>query len=321
MFKLLLINSLLFCGMGIAQAEGNNLFADAYVDDSTPEVEEPARLPSPRSTESQSQFTNFHGYDYWDVGAAPATDATTDTTPDTNSEVVSSEVKSQPKHELPNEVPIPKFRPKQERDEKPEVAAAPQAPDKMSTFDLNGCRYGRSCWREKGLSQKMTKIVANVDYINKLHGAKLDPRYLLCTGYRESTFNPGAVGSQGEQGMFQVMVATGRGALRYGPKVLPASNYMTKMVNSTLAQTELSFLTLKMKVAEGANGRTLTGNGSIEDYRGLARRYNGEGPAARRYANAVVNCMSCMRSSFSDAALRSPMNESKAKTCLNKAKH
>lgn len=330
MFKFILISSLCILSVSVGNAVDNNLFIQSYTPDPSP-VEPVYTQPAATASSGQddsSQFTNFHGYDYWEVGketvhdtntAPPATSAAPD---QTDSEIVTAQVENPPVPEpavrpelvFPENPPRPEPRPVRPADKSPTKPA-----ETTTVFDIPNCRYRQNCWKGKGLSQKIQKIVSNVETINRLHGAKLDPRYLLCTGYRESTFNPGAVGSQNEKGMFQVMPDTGAGALRYGPKVLPKANYMTQMAKSTLAQTELSFLTLKMKVAEGASARTLNGNGTIEDYKNLARRYNGDGPAAYRYAAAVSKCHSCMRSSFPN--ISGAVNESKALTCLNKAKH
>lgn len=315
MLKPLLISSLLALCMSSGYAEENNLFVDSYPPYTPPNVK-PIKIkqaPVQKASVSDDGGSHFVDYNYWEIGQEEHhEDSQTQ-----SSEIVTSEVKS-PQLQLPETAPKPEPRP--EYRPKPRPTPAPEAPaNKPATFDLSGCRYRMTCWREKGLSQKMQKIIENVNYINKIHGANLDPRYLLCTGWRESTYNPGAVGGQGEKGMFQVMNATGRAALNYGPKILPKADYMNKMVNSTLAQTELSFLTLKMKVNEGASARCIEGGASLSDYRNLARRYNGAGPAAERYANAIQSCLSCMRTSF--PSLSGALNESKARTCLNKAKH
>lgn len=317
MRKLLLICSLSALCISTGNAEGNNLFLDSYPEYVPPKVEK-KQTPKPVKAaavtdQTGTQFVDT-SYNYWEVGKEEHHDGSSVA----SGEIVTSEVKSS-EDRFPEVMPVPETKP--EVKPKPAVVADEEVKaDKPATFDLSGCRYGgKACWSNKGLSQKIQKIVENVNYLNKIHKAKLDPRYLLCTGWRESTFNPGAVGGQGEKGMFQVMNATGRAALRYGPKILPKDQYMTKMVNSTLAQTELSFLTLKMKVAEGASKRCLEGGASIEDYRDLARRYNGAGAAAYRYANAIKNCYSCMRSTFSN--INGALNESKARSCLNRAKH
>lgn len=323
MFKSTLISTLCLLSASIGVAADNNMFIYSY------NVQPTQTAPAPEPTgaleeDSSSQFTNFHGYDFWHVGKEEHPVDTGGNTAGNGSdgEIVTagttppprpSEPQSPPPQlEFPDTPPVPMPRP-----ERPSTPA-PQSP---TVNDIPNCRYGANCWRGKGLSQQIQKIVSNVEHINSLHKAKLDPRYLVCTGWRESTFNPGAVGAQKEKGMFQIMPATGRAALGYGPKVLPKSGYMDKMVKSTLAQTELSFLTLKMKVAEGASARTLNGNGSVQDYRNLARRYNGAGPAAERYANAVASCFDCMRRSFPSIKGSTPVNESKARQCLNKAKH
>lgn len=214
----------------------------------------------------------------------------------------------------------PQARPSTLRTEAAPPSPAAGSTTRPDTFDMTNCAYRRGsgdCWSGKGLSQRIEKVVQNVAEVNRLHGANLDPRYMLCTGWKESHFNPGALGAAGEKGMFQIMNSTGRAALRLGPRVLPASDFMTRMVNSSLAQTELSFLVLKMKVNEGASARTLSGNASVQDYWGLARRYNGAGPAAERYANKVTDCLRCLREAF--PTITGAVNESRARTCLRKA--
>lgn len=329
-----MINGLLLLSVSVGNAVENNTFIEMYTPESTvteaptPVYQAPSTGAAIASTEDTfSQFSGYQDYDFWQVGQEehPADAGSGTNTGDGDGEIVTAGEVVAPRQQapslvLPDNPPKPEPRPARPQDKAPaKPAPAPARPSVVN--DIPNCRYGRDCWKGKGLAQRIQKIVSNVEQINSLHGAKLDPRYLLCTGYRESTFNPGAVGAQGEKGMFQVMRGTGIGALGYGPKVLPKSNYMTNMVHSTLAQTELSFLTLKMKVAEGASARTLRGNGSLEDYRDLARRYNGTGPAAQRYARAVTNCLSCMRSSFPSISGTSAVNESKARSCLNKAKH
>lgn len=331
MFKFAFISTLCLLSSSTGVAADNNMFiyssptstravapAPISVAVSDPFVA-PAPVPAPRDEDTASQFTNFHDYDFWQIGQEEHHDdnARAGSDSDSNSsqdgDIVTAQVpsarapepRSPPQVVVPDNVPMPEPRP----------LRTPPAP-----VDIPNCRYGRNCWKGKGLSQQIQKIVANVEYINSLHKAQLDPRYLVCTGWRESTFNPGAVGAAGERGMFQVMAGTGRAALGYGPKVLPKANYMTKMVNSTLAQTELSYLTLKMKVAEGASARTLNGSGSVQDYRNLARRYNGAGPRAHRYAAAIADCFDCMRKSFPNIKGSTPVNESKARQCLAKAK-
>lgn len=188
------------------------------------------------------------------------------------------------------------------------------------TYDLTQCYYGKICWNGVSFSSRVKKIVSNVEFINSLHNAKLNPRYLLCTGWRESTFNPGALGGVKEKGLFQVRPSTGKAALRYGPKLpgfkdMSSSQYMEKMVNSTLAQTELSFLTLKMKIVEGAPSSVLNGTGSVADYKALAKRYNG---GSEKYARAISNCYSCLLTAMPSTT---SFTESSVKSCLNKAKH
>ncbi|MCB9072238.1 MAG: transglycosylase SLT domain-containing protein [Bdellovibrionaceae bacterium] len=154
-----------------------------------------------------------------------------------------------------------------------------------------------------------------------MHGSQVNPRYFLCTGWKESRFNPGAVGSNGDKGMFQVMPATGKAALRYkslipGFQNMSGQQFMSKMVNSTLAQTELSYLTLKMKVAEGVSKRVLDGTGSVNDYQTLAYRYNGQGPRARRYSRHISMCYSCLLHAMPNT---SEFNSNSVENCLGKA--
>jgi hypothetical protein len=171
-----------------------------------------------------------------------------------------------------------------------------------------------------------------VNYINGLHQTDFDGRYMLCTGFRESNFNPGARGADGERGMFQVMTATGKAALRYGVELpdfdrMNSQNYMTRMANSTVAQVELSFLVLKMKLTEDCNGgrsasacgrrtKIMGGRGETEDYRRLAGRYNGGGYNST-YARRISACYSCLRGKMSAKATNVG---TEIQSCLNKAK-
>lgn len=204
-------------------------------------------------------------------------------------------------------------------------------------YDMRNCTYGRGsstssrCYGSMSTVDRARRIMFAVNYINSLHNTHFDGRYMLCTGYRESNFNPGARGADGERGMFQVMTATGRAALRYGVELpsfdrMNSENYMTSMRNSTVAQVELSFLVLKMKLAEAAAasstvGRTLqtrimSGDGSVDHYRSLAGKYNGGGYNST-YARRISACYSCLRGKMSATATNVG---TEIQTCLNQAK-
>jgi hypothetical protein len=318
-FKTIVVTSLSLFISAIAFAD-NNVFIDLPY--TPPGMNENSiSTSSVPDSSANTAPDEFHGYEYWEPGDGGATIISNDQ----SGEVTTSEIKSS-KSNIPDSVPVPEWRPT------PPVAKAPQkknqpapTPQTTTIYDLSGCRYGTVCWRNLSLTNKIKKIVANVDYVNQLHGSKIDPRYMLCTGWRESTFNPGARGADGEKGMFQVMAATGRGALRYGPKLpgfknMSSADYMNKMVNSTLAQTELSFLTLEMKVKEGASSRILSGGASVADYKDLARRYNGSGSKAVHYSNKISSCFSCLREKIPNVHA-STINEGNTKSCLNRAKN
>jgi hypothetical protein len=125
--------------------------------------------------------------------------------------------------------------------------------------------------------------------------------------------------------MFQVMKATGKAALRYGPKLpefskMGSEDYMKRMATSTAAQVELSFLTLEMKLTEDGNksrkSRIMSGSGTVEDFRYMAGRYNGGGYNSV-YAKRIANCYSCLRGKVKANA---KSVDSSIQTCLNKAK-
>jgi hypothetical protein len=206
------------------------------------------------------------------------------------------------------------------------VVADPPAAPTMTINDIPNCRYSTDCWKNVALSQEIKKVVANVRYVNDLHDTKIDPRYMLCTGYRESTFNPGAVSGANAKGLFQVIPSTGKAALRIGSKLQGFSNkswteYARDMVHSTLAQTEISFLVLKMKVREGASSRILDGSASVADYKDLAWRYIGKTGTnySLNYRNHVTNCYSCLKG-LSDSKINSGEPSETIKNCLKKAK-
>ncbi len=204
-------------------------------------------------------------------------------------------------------------------------------------FDMRGCTYGRgsstssNCYGSMSTVNRARRIMNAVNYINRLHETQFDGRYMLCTGFRESNFNPGARGADGERGMFQVMTATGRAALRYGVelpdfKQMNSENYMNRMANSTIAQVELSFLVLKMKLAEAAAGssttgrtlqtRIMSGNGSVDHYRTLAGKYNGGGYNST-YARRISTCYNCLRGKMTASATNIG---TEIQSCLNQAK-
>ncbi|MBY0384768.1 hypothetical protein K2X05_06375 [bacterium] len=205
-----------------------------------------------------------------------------------------------------------------------------------SLYDMRGCTYARGsasnskCYKSMSTVDRAKRIMSAANYVNKLHNTKFDGRYMLCTGYRESNFNPGAKGADGERGMFQVMTATGKAALRYGVvlpefKGMSGETYMTKMANSTIAQVELSFLVLKMKLTEDAANsgvgqtrqkRIMSGEGSVDHYRSLAGRYNGGGYNSV-YAKRISSCYSCLRGKI---AANATSFGTEIQTCLNKAK-
>lgn len=234
------------------------------------------------------------------------------------------------------EKPKPKPTPPKPQPNPPKPEPAPQVGN-VKIWDMSNCRYSRSgksgCYGGLSFTEKTKRILEAAHYVNKLHKTKFDGRYMLCTGWRESTFNPGAVGADGERGMFQVMAATGKAALRYGVELpefkrYDANTYMTKMANSTVAQVELSFLTLQMKLDEWASGKSrndkerimsiMRGTGTNDDYWQLARRYNGGGPKAYRYANAIKNCYVCLKEKISVNATQA---DSRIEPCLRRAKH
>jgi hypothetical protein len=222
----------------------------------------------------------------------------------------------------------PTKAPKKETTEQAEVAPAKTAP---SIYDMRGCTYGRGsatnskCYKSMSTVDRAKRIMTAVNYVNKIHKTQFDGRYMLCTGYRESNFNPGAKGADGERGMFQVMKATGKGALRYGVELpefkgLGSETYMTKMANSTVAQVELSFLVLEMKLIEDGNkerrSRIMSGQGTVADYQYLAGRYNGGGTKSV-YAKRISSCYSCLRGKM---ATNATSIDSGIQSCLNKAK-
>jgi hypothetical protein len=192
--------------------------------------------------------------------------------------------------------------------------------------DLPNCRYRTDCWKNLSLSQEIKKIVANIRYVNGLHDTKIDPRYMLCTGYRESTFNPGAVSGSNAKGIFQVIPSTGKAALRQGSK-LPGfsgkswNDFSRDMVHSSLAQTEISLLVLRMKVREGASSRILSGSGTIEDYKDLAWRYIGKTNSrySLTYRSHITSCFTCLRG-VSDSNINNGEPSNTIKNCLAKAK-
>ena len=108
---------------------------------------------------------------------------------------------------------------------------------------------------------------------------------------------------------------------------MSSENYMNRMANSTVAQVELSFLVLKMKLHEDCNGgrdapacgrrtKIMSGRGETDDYRRLAGKYNGGGYGST-YAKRISSCYSCLRGKMSATATNIG---TEIQTCLNKAK-
>jgi len=208
--------------------------------------------------------------------------------------------------------PIPATRPPNLYTQNPPPNNNQNPPPRTSLYDISNCTYhalgGRACWPNRTAGEIKTimkKIIANVAVINGLHKTQVDPRYLLCSGYRESRFDPGVRGSQGERGMFQVMKETAVTSLKQGPMIPEFKNYrnqpetyLTRMANSSLAQTELAYLVLTVKAKDlgtATYNDIFLGRGSVERYRQMAVRYNGGGTQAQAYGNAVSNCLRCMR--------------------------
>lgn len=233
------------------------------------------------------------------------------------------------------------LRPKARPETKPEAEVKETtAPPKSnaSLYDMKGCEYGKGsttsskCYKSMSTKDRARRIMTAVNYVNKLHGTKFDGRYMLCTGWRESNFNPGAKGASGERGMFQVMRDTGYGAIKYGVELpefasMSGEQYMTSMKNSTVAQVELSFLVLKMKLSENikkpacqaakaARKEIMGGNGTDSNYQNLAGCYNGGGTNST-YAKRVKSCLSCLRTKMSATA--TDMG-TEIEPCLAKAK-
>lgn len=210
-------------------------------------------------------------------------------------------------------------------------------------YDMKGCQYHRNystsnsrCYKSMTTVERAERIMKAANYVNKLHKTKFDGRYMLCTGWRESNFNPGASnpkshGGSDELGMFQVTPGTWKPALAKGVllpefKNMSTSKYIKEMANSTVAQVELSFLVLKMKLDEYANTggtgqitreRVLSGRGDNNHYWQLARRYNGKGPKAERYANKISSCYKCLKGKMS--AEQTNLNTD-IQRCLGQAK-
>lgn len=234
--------------------------------------------------------------------------------------------------------PIPHDRPDRE-DEVAVTPDKPATPAATTLYDSNlkNCDYRENCWSNSTsdkIKANMKKIISNVAFLNSLHKVKFDPRYFLCTGWRESTYNPGAKGGAGERGMFQVMAETGVAALKAGgPPLLQdfknyrskPETYMNSMAKSSLAQTEMSFMVLKMKIkeAKGAGQNLddiLTGRASVATYKKLAKRYNGAGSAAEKYSIAISQCLDCMRKSDGLPDVTKDFNYTSVDGCLAMAK-
>jgi len=252
------------------------------------------------------------------------------------------EVKPEDEVVLPEVAPIPLPDPRDRDDSGGETTITEQpqedrtSPGTPTINDISSCGYhnlGASghCWKNKPLKDQIAKIVDNVAYINSLHGWKIDKKFMVCMAWRESAWDdaidPGVkVDSTVARGMYQVTRTTANGAVRVGSKLpgfegLSGSQYQTKMVTSTLAQTELSMMTIKLKINEGASSRIINGGATTEDYTELAWRYVGKVNTsyATGYKRKITDCYSCFKSSgvLENA---SKYGSDETKRCLRKAK-
>ena len=100
----------------------------------------------------------------------------------------------------------------------------------------------------------------------------VDPRILATTVYRESACNPKALGSSGEIGLAQVHPKVWTKTLAKNGIIRRARDLWDPYTNLRASAWILS------KVSESAKG----------DLHGTFRRYNGAGPAARKYASEQV---------------------------------
>ena len=162
-----------------------------------------------------------------------------------------------------------------------------------------------SCLKNLNLKQRAELVMKDVLRINQLRPSfNLDPRFSACIAYRESHMHPNAKGGTPDWGMYQVIDATGKDALKRNNPVIPGfsqyrynwEQYKTKMLQSTLAQADLHHSVL----FEKAKTRSLTQiNGGTTDvgiYQSLATRYNGKGPRARHYGSRIAGCYRAMLS-------------------------
>lgn len=237
----------------------------------------------------------------------------------------------------PEEVPLPRIRPTGPRDAEFASLRESIVDCESCTFsDCNETRYEEP-WKSMTTMQRARRMVANVRYVNSLHDMQVDPRYFLCTGYRESKFNPNAAncGSTAE-GMFQVLDGTAEEAIgRYDSKVYGFTDYgwrdyKNNMAKSSVAQAELSLMVIMIKASRIDRSEMLRdiSKASVEGYAEVANSYFGlyrPGHklynASQNYKNAIKGCYECVVGIVPDNGVIPDDKEDATTACLEKATH
>lgn len=229
-------------------------------------------------------------------------------------EVVSGEIAPAPEN-IP--VPLPPI----DRNRTPRTEAPATTTSLNDIIDCPSCQFP-SCnnnrypvsWQNQSRLQRAQKIHRHVETINQMHNIRVDPRFLICMAYRESTFNPLAANCQAgatAAGMYQVTDATAVDSVRSnnlrsrlpGYTGLNGEQYKRRMAQSSLAQTEMAIMTLMLKaeLVDEEDFLRNSGTASMNDYSKIARAYYGlfrEGQshyaASIRYRDAIMSCYRCL---------------------------
>lgn len=221
----------------------------------------------------------------------------------------------------------------------PEILKKPTAIKDCATCAFGSCNgdpknFKGHPWGQMTLMDRIETTVKNVQEVNQSHGYNIDPRIMLCIAKRESGINPTAktcISGSSAAGMFQVVATTAKVTMQNHSSKIPGFRglsgvaYHQKMAESTVAQAELSMLTLIDKAKNptiNKESQLVNGTGSISDYAPIVQAYYGiYNPGTKNYFDGInyrrgfERCYSCLTQTMDSSGRAAGSVES----CLKRA--